>query len=755
MIENIITSFKFKFKFKVHLTKNTSEQFFMKKILLSFAAMTLVLSTNSAKADEGMWQPNQLPTIAKQLTKAGLKLNPNDLTDLTGFPMGAIVSLGGCTASFVSDKGLVASNHHCVYGSVQYNSTAENNLLKNGFLAKSFDEELPATPGSRIYVTEEISEVTDLVKANLTDNMSGSDRYKAIDTSSKTLVAACEDDDRYRCSVVNFHGGLEYYLFKQLTIRDVRLVHAPASSIGKYGGDIDNWMWPRHTGDYGFYRAYVGKDGQPADFSKDNVPYEPKHHLKVNKSSVDEGDYIMVLGYPGRTNRYRTAYEVENQFTWVYPEAKAYREEIIDLIHQHSEVGSEARIKYESTLAGLANYAKNYGSMINSYNKGSFLTRKQTLESDLNTWLASDKKRKSKYGESLKGLNKLLKESNGQQARDLILGYLRYSKMLSTANSLYRLSIEKQLPNIERERGYQERDIARFEQGMKAVNRRYDENIDKEILVAMLTHYVALPKNERLSSFDDFFNLNGISAANFNEKALRKQLASMYKGTELSSQEQRLALMEKNQSDFEKSADPFIQLAVKSYKERKAIEDKSKELAGNIQAFRPKYMEALIAYFNDNNLPVYADANSTLRITYGNVKGYSPQDGITATPYTNLEGIVAKDTGVAPFDAPKKQLDLINKKQYGEYAKASLGSVPVNYLGTLDITGGNSGSPTLNDKAEFVGLVFDGVYESIIGDWDYDTKLNRSIHVDIRYMLWTMEHVDGATNLIEEMDIVE
>ncbi len=727
----------------------------MKKIVSSFIAATLAFSANTVLADEGMWQPNQLPTIAKQLTKAGLKLNPNDLTDLTGFPMGAIVSLGGCTASFVSDQGLVATNHHCVYGSVQYNSTADNNLLKNGFLAKSFNDELPATPGSRIYVTEEINEVTKLVNAGLNDTMSGTERYKAIDINSKSLVAECENDDRYRCSVVNFHGGLEYYLFKQLTIRDVRLVHAPASSIGKYGGDIDNWMWPRHTGDYGFYRAYVGKDGQPADFHEDNIPYQPKHHLKVNKSSVDDGDYIMVLGYPGRTNRYRTAYEVENQFTWVYPQAKAYREEIIDLIHQHSAEGSEARLKYESTLASLANYAKNYGSMIHSFNKGSFFDRKQNLERNLSTWLNSSDKRKAQYGEALSGLNELLKTDDAQQARDLILGYLRYSSMLTTANRLHRLAVEKQKPNLERESGYQERDIARFEQRMKAVDRRYDADIDQEITVAMLRHYVALPKAERVSSIDKFFALAGSTAKNFDEKKLRKQLVNMYKQTKLNSLEQRLALMDKKVTDFESSNDPFIQLAVASFEERKAIEDKSNELAGNIQAYRPQYMAALIAYFNDNNLPVYADANSTLRITYGNVKGYSPQDGLTATPYTTLEGIVAKDTGIAPFDAPKKQLELIKSKQYGEYAKAAIGSVPVNYLGTLDITGGNSGSPTLNDKAEFVGLVFDGVYESIIGDWDYDTKLNRSIHVDIRYMLWVMEHVDGATNLIEEMDIVE
>jgi hypothetical protein len=719
----------------------------MKKTTILLLAMASTLAT----ADEGMWQPHQLPSIASELTQAGLKLNPNDLTDLTGFPMGAIVSLGGCTASFVSDKGLVASNHHCVYGSIQYNSTAENNLLANGFLAKTFDEELPATPGSRIYVTEEINDVTTLIKGSITENMSGSERYKAIDKNSKTLVAECESDDKYRCSVVNFHGGLEYYLFKQLTIRDVRLVHAPASSVGKYGGDVDNWMWPRHTGDYGFYRAYVGKDGQPADFSKDNVPYEPKHHLKVNKSSVDEGDYIMVLGYPGRTNRYRTALEVENQFTWTYPNAKDYREELIDLIHNESAPESEARIKYESTLAGLANYAKNYGSMIKSYNKGTTLTRKQQLEQDLSAWINADKMRKAKYGNALTGLNKLLKQNQKTQARDLILGYMAYNKMLSTAYRLHRLAVEKNKPNVARERGYQERDLARFEQSMKTFNRRFDANIDQKILFAMLAHYVELPKSERILAIDEFFELE----QGLNKKALSTKLEKMYQTSTIADQETRLAWMDKSVADFEKSSDPFIQLAVKTFSVRKALEEKGEELSGNIQAYRPKYMEALIAYFNDKKLPVYADANSTLRITYGNVKGYSPVDGLTATPFTTLEGIVEKDTGIKPFNASKKQLELIKSKSYGEYAKKELGSVPVNYLGTLDITGGNSGSPTLNDKAEFVGLVFDGVYESIIGDWDYDTKLNRSIHVDIKYMLWVMEHVDGATNLIEEMDIVE
>jgi hypothetical protein len=720
---------------------------------LLFAALASVgLSSiaTSVKADEGMWQPHQLPSISKELKAAGLELDPKDLTDLTAFPMGAIVSLGGCTASFVSPKGLVASNHHCVYGSVQYNSTKENNLLENGFLAKSFDKELPAAPGSRIYVTEEIKQVTKQVKKGLSDTMSGSERFTTIDSNRKQLVADCEQDDRYRCSVVNFHGGLEYFLFKQLTIRDVRLVHAPATSIGKYGGDIDNWMWPRHTGDYGFYRAYVGKDGQPADFSEDNVPYEPKHYLKVNAKGVDEGDYIMVLGYPGSTNRYRTASEVKNTFTEGYKLTKELMGSIIESIKSNSAEGSDARIKYESLIAGLANYEKNRGSMMESYYKGTTQQRKSALENDLRAWINQSKARKNQFAAAINELDALVKQSHQNYQRDTILGYASISSMMSSASRLYRLALEKQKPNMERESGYQERDMNGFRQGMKRISRRYDAKVDQAILSNLLTRYSQLPKSAHIKAIDRFFSIDD----GFSQTRLDKKLAKMYAKTTLGDEAVRLEWMNKSVTDFESSDDPFIQYAVATYDARKKLEDENKELSGKLSAVRPKFMQAIIAYNKSKGQPIYADANSTLRITYGNVKGYSPKDGIYASPFTTLEGITAKDTGEKPFNSPQKQLDLIAQKQYGQYAKKDLGSVPVNFLGTLDITGGNSGSPTLNARAEFVGLVFDGVYESIIGDWDYDPSLNRSITVDSRYMLWVMEHIDGATNLIEEMDII-
>ncbi|WP_133405757.1 S46 family peptidase [Parashewanella tropica] len=718
----------------------------MKKWLIAAA----VAASFGAHADEGMWQPYQLPSMAAELKAKGLEIDAKSISKLTEFPMNAVVSLGGCSASFVSPKGLVVTNHHCAYGSIAYNSTAENNRLKDGFLAKNYSEELPASPGSRIYVTEKVTNVTDQVKAGLS-NVTGDAFYKGIESHRKELVAECEKEDGYRCSVYSFHGGLEYYLIKQMQIRDVRLVYNPAASVGKYGGDIDNWMWPRHTGDFSFYRAYVGKNGKPADYSKDNVPYEPKSFLKVSAKGVKEGDFVMVAGYPGRTNRYRTSVEVENQFEWTYPHSKALREDIINIIKNTAPEGSDDRIKYESTLAGLANYAKNYGSMIEFYAKSPLLADRKAREAELTTWIAQDPAREAKYGSALTNLDRLVMQAQQHKERNLLLGYLGYSRMLSTATRLYRLAHEKQLPDMQRESGYQDRDMTRFTQGLERIDRSYAPKVEKAIVFDLLQRYAKLPKAERLAALDQFFGLeNGL-----NKDKLKQRLDDMYAKTQLANSKTRLGWMKKTVADFKASNDPFIQYAVAMYDTNMKREQESKQRAGDFMKARPLYMEAIIAYNRSQGKPVYADANSSLRVTVGHVKGYSPQDGLYAVPFTTLEGIEQKDTGKDPFDAPKKQLELIKQKKYGEYYMPEIGSVPVNFLSTLDTTGGNSGSPTLNGKAELVGLLFDGVYESIIGDWGYDPQTNRSIQVDSRYMLWVMKYLDGADNLLNEMDIVK
>lgn len=718
----------------------------MKKWLLSVA----VAASFASHADEGMWQPHQLPAMADELKAKGLEIDAKSISKLTEFPMNAVISLGGCTASFVSPKGLVVTNHHCAYGSIQYNSTPEKNLLQDGFLAKTFADELPAAPGSRVYVTEEVTNVTERVNAGL-ENKAGREFYQGVENQEKALVAECEKDEGYRCQVYSFHGGLEYYLVKQLEIRDVRLVYNPAGSVGKYGGDVDNWMWPRHTGDFSFYRAYVSKTGKPAEFSADNVPYEPKSFLKVSAKGVSEGDFVMVAGYPGRTNRYRTANEVQNQFEWAYPEGKMLRERFIEIIKETAPEGSDERIKYESQIAGLANYAKNFTSMIEFYGKSTMLADRKAREAELAAWIAKDSSREAKYGKTLSELDALIAKSKAHQERDMILSYIGNTTMVPTATNLYRLAHEKQLPDMQREPGFQDRDMTRFKASMERIDRRYAPSVDKAVLLDMLKRYAALPEAQRLPAMDKAFGID----KKVNEAKLAKTLDKMYAKTELGNKDVRLAWMEKSVDDFKASKDPFIQFAVAMYDTNMSEEKKEKELDGELMKVRPQYMDAIIAYNREQGKPVYADANSSLRVTVGHVKGYEPKDGLVAKPFTRLEGIVQKDTGVDPFDAPKKQLDLIKQKQYGDFYVKAIDSVPVNFLSTLDTTGGNSGSPTLNGRAELVGLLFDGVYESIIGDWAYDDNINRSIQVDSRYMLWVMKYLDNADNLLAEMEIVK
>ncbi|HJO11212.1 MAG: S46 family peptidase [Gammaproteobacteria bacterium] len=710
----------------------------------------LLISTTSSLADEGMWQPHQLPALSSRLEQLGLEIDPENLSSLDKFPMNAVVSLGGCSASFVSPQGLVVTNHHCIYGSIQYNSSPQNNLLVDGFLAQQLDEEIPAAPGTRVYVTEEMTDVTDRALAGVNESTSGIDRYKLIEANRKALIAECEASGIHRCGVSSFHQGLEYFLIKRLEIRDIRLVYAPATSIGKYGGDIDNWQWPRHTGDFGFYRAYVGVDGRPAEYSEDNVPYRSNSFLEVSAKGVEDGDFVMGVGYPGGTNRYRTVGEVENQFTWFYPEARQFREDLISIINENSAAGSQARIAYQGTLAGLNNYAKNFQSMVESYQHSDFIDRRRQTEAGLADWIDSNEARRRQYAPAVRQLQSLIDTDQAARDRDLVRSYMSYATLPSTAQRLYRLAVEKQKPDAEREPGYQQRDLRRFRQSMQAISRRYDETVDKAILSYLLGRYAQLPEQFRSRALDSFYQIG----AQIDQGQVDQIIQDSYAQSSLSDDSERLAWLDRSVEEFRRSDDPLIQYAVASHEERMALEQASKELRGQFQRWRPQYMEAVIAYNRSLGQPIYADANSSLRVTIGQVQGNQPRDGLVNQPFTSLEGILGKDTGTEPFNAPARQLDLIRAKQYGDYALPSLGTVPVNFLSTLDITGGNSGTAAMNSKAQLVGLLFDGVYESIIGDWDFDEQKNRAISVDARYMLWVMENMDGATNLLEEMTIV-
>ncbi len=713
------------------------------------ASVAFCCAALPALAKEGMFTPEQLPQIAGDLKSTGLEISPETLSDLTGFPMGAIVSLGGCSASFVSAQGLAVTNHHCARGSVQYNSTPDNNYLENGFLAKELADELPAAPGTRMFVTVDFADVTSRVTGTLSEDLQGRERYDAIEQNRKAIIAECEAEPGYRCSVPAFFQGLEYKLIKQMEIRDVRIAYAPAESTGKYGGEIDNWMWPRHTGDFSFYRAYVGPDGKPADYSEDNVPYQPAQILKVSAAGLDDGDFVMAAGYPGSTNRYARLSLVSYTFDWLYPTYLDLVGQWVDTIKGASEEGSDARIKYDALLASLNNFLKNTQGQLEGAKRVGLVSRRAEREEALTSWLTSQDK--NALVDNITQLDSVMEERIRNNKQNFWYKNLSRAQLLSVAKQLYRNAIESEKPDVEREPGFQERDRSRLEESLTRVDRRFDAAVDKAVWKKMISLYMAQPEEARVKAFD---NAMGLKAA-ADKGDLDEVLDTFYRETTLKDTEMRVNWLKAGRSEFESSKDPFIRLAVALYDTEMQIEDATKALQGQSAALQPLYMQAIIDWQKSKGSLAYPDANSTLRVTYGNVLGGSPKDGLIYEPFTRLEGILEKDTGENPFNAPAKLLSLIEEKQYGPYKLDSINSVPVNFLTDLDSTGGNSGSATLNANAELVGLLLDGTFESVNSDWDFDPRTTRTIHVDARYMLWVMEYVDGATNLIDEMTIVK
>ncbi len=715
----------------------------MKKSLLILTALS-----NLAYANEGMWMPQQLPDIASQLKAAGLKMNPASLAKLTEFPMGAVVGLGNCSGSFVSAQGLIVTNHHCGHEAIAYNSTPERNLLENGFLAKTLAEELPADPGKRITVTIDVHNVTKKMITDAVAKLNGKQRLDAIQDNRKALIAECEKEVGTRCKVAAFYGTLEFYLIKDLEVRDVRLVYAPPMGVGNFGGETDNWAWPRHVGDFSYLRAYVGKDGKPADFSNDNVPLIPKHYLRLAKQGVKEGDFVMSPGYPGHTDRHRLPSEVEFTFNQEIPTFLKIAAEYLAVIERETKTNADAKLKYADQVAGIGNAYKNRLGMQESYNNSDILARKQKQHAQLKAWVNADPARKAQYGRDIDIIEGLVKERDADGRRNLFLQFTT-PFLAARAEFLYRWANEQAKPDAERKLGFQTRDVNRAKSRMEAIDRRYDGAVDKALVMTFLKQYIAQAPSLHNASFDAALGLrDGIAEAD-----LKTLVDKLYAGSTLHNKEERLAWLTRTPAQFAASNDSFIKFAVAMYDETIRRENREEELDGKLQQAYANYMQAKITFLKSQGLAVYPDANNTLRVTFGKVAGRATGvDGTSWSAFTSLRGIAAKATGSGEFNAPKEQLAAIKAKQYGQYADAHLDSVPVNFLATLDITGGASGSPVLNAKAELVGLAFDGTFDTIISDWELNVANTRSIQVDVRYMLWQMQHIDKATNLLKEMN---
>ena len=714
----------------------------------------LLVSLGTALGGEGMWMPMQIPDLADDLKSLGFEGDPAAFADLTGQPMGAVVSLGGCTASFVSPQGLIATNHHCVGRSLQYNSTPEKNLIEEGFLARNMKEELSSGPGSRVWVADSMVEVTDRVLQGLDKDVPDREYGDRIDRRNKELTAECETEG-YRCRITSFFQGMRYFQVRYLEIKDVRLVYAPSRDIGEFGGETDNFRWPRHTGDFSYYRAYVGPDGKAAEYDEDNVPFRPKRWLRVSAEGGNPGDLVLVVGYPGRTNRHGTYGEVRETVEYSIPRRIRSSEEQVAILKALGAESADLAIKVDRRIGGMENGLTYNRGILNGMNSGGVLGERKAREENLMRWIDADPARREKYGEVLPAIGRIREASRETRERDEALnGLFRGSSLLNSADTFYRLSLERTKPDMERESGYQERDLERMKQGEMRSQRALDVRVDRALFRRAILEVAGLAPEQRIPALD---HAVGIKAGLDEDKAADKVesfLDGYYAKTKLADLDSRLGLMEKTTAEIENMDDPAVRLAVALFPLMDEVEENGKTRGGALAKLRPLYMAALLEMGGGK---VYPDANGSLRVSYGLVKGTPAADGVYYTPQTTLAGLVAKHTGDGEFNVPAPQLKAVQALRAGgrtRYLDEDLGDVPVNFLAALDTTGGNSGSAVLNARGELCGLLFDGTFESMAADYLFDERTTRSIVVDSRYMLWVMTEVDKAGNLLEEMEIV-
>lgn len=710
------------------------------------------LGSGPVAADEGMWMPQQIPALAPQLTAMGFTGDAGAFADLTGYPMGAIVSLGGGSASFVSPDGLIVTNHHCVQGALQYNSTPARNLMERGFLAKTRAEELWNGPGSRVFVTVSVREVTAEVLGGLDPALSDRALFEAVERRVKELTAAGEKDG-LRCTIAGFFEGMKWFEFGQLEIRDVRLVYAPPAGIGNFGGEVDNWQWPRHAGDFAFYRAYVSPAGKAAGYARENVPYRPKQWLRVSPKGANPGDLVLVAGYPGHTARLTPFAEVRQTVGWSLPRTVRRNTDQIALLEQLARKDGETAIRVATRLRGLNNSLTKTKGVLDGMTRGGLLAAREAQEQALLAWINADPGRKAAYGDILPALDALAADRARTRERDSLLAEICGGRgsVMGAAQTIHRLSIERPKRDEDRDPAYQERNWSRIREAQERLQHSLDATVDRVLMKYTLGGIAKLPASQRIDVLDREIGLvAGMSDADAG-RAIDAFLEKLLSGTTLYQTDARLACLDRSTAALLAMDDTAIRLTAALHPLNEAVREKSKERSGASHRLGPRYAEAMLAR---NGGLVAPDANGTLRVTYGRVQGLAARDGLLFLPQTTLQGIVEKATPDSPFNMPEAQRAAIEALRAGKatpYFDPKLNDVPVNYLSTVDTTGGNSGSATLNGKGELVGLLFDGVFGSVASDYLYDPLRTRSIHVDSRYMLWTMAEVDGATKLLDEI----
>ncbi len=697
-----------------------------------------------AFAEEGMWQLSQIKDLDPM--KLGLEISAEEIYNPEKPSISnAILWLGGCSSSFVSADGLILTNHHCAYGALQRNSAKDGkDYITDGFLAKDRSEELPAI-GEEAYVLMSMKDVTEEISESVRGISDLTEKEKAVERKITEMEGAAEGgrEDRF-CYVATLYNGKQYieYLFKKY--RDVRIVYAPPKAIGNYGGDIDNWIWPRHTGDFTYMRVYQAPDGSGAKYSPDNVPVKPEKYLQISDTDLKVGDMTFILGFPGRTMRYRTSYSVEWNLNRNYiPIIKEFQE-ILNIITELGEKDPDAKIKLADFDAGINNAMKNYQGNVDGMLKSGFIENKKQFEKELMNFIRSKRKLDKEYGNVLKeiGAQYALLESSYEydQALDNFGKYFG-GVLYDLGASAYDVASQRAKPIEKRRPDFSEKRVAESIERIQYAYLEFYEPFDKIMLIRALKQAGNLPENQRIPELDYILKA-GVSIENWVDSAFAK--------TGLRDVEYVKALYDKTDKEIADLNDPLIDLAVRLSVPKERKYEETQIWNAKIKDLRKHYIDALYAWKGQS---LYPDANSTMRFTYGKVKGYKPADAVWYEPFTTLKGVVDKNTGKEPFDNPAKLTELYKTKDFGRWVDPELKNVPACFLNTCDITGGNSGSAVMNGKGQLIGLAFDGNYEAMTGDWLYNPVLQRTIVVDIRYVLFITEKFAGANHLLKEMGL--